>query len=94
MPTGCYTLTPKRNSTVGHRKKANVLPLHFRQFKPYVSLPLPAKASQTKGMYLLDTGLSDALWLFSMKLKLMFLTTGIRFRLNQVKASGIMLLRI
>ena len=63
-------INPKKKLARWASKKLNVLPLHFRQFKPYVSLPLPAKASQTKGMYLLDTGLSDALWLFSNEIEI------------------------
>jgi len=54
--------------TLKRWKKKNIvsLPLHFFRRKPYVELALPQIGSpEIRGNFLIDMGLSDALWLFS-----------------------------
>ena len=48
------------------KKKTACLPLHFYKRKPYVELTIPqSNKLAVNGNFLIDTGLSDALWLFS-----------------------------
>ncbi|MEL0225913.1 MAG: PDZ domain-containing protein, partial [Flavobacteriaceae bacterium] len=48
------------------KKKITHLPLHFYNHKPYVKLTLPQlNEPSVHGNFLIDTGLSDAIWLFS-----------------------------
>ena len=54
--------------TLKRWKKKNTvsLPLYFFRGKPYVELALPQIGSpEIMGNFLIDTGLSDALWIFS-----------------------------
>lgn len=48
------------------KKKITHLPLHFYNHKSYVKLTLPQfNEPSVHGNFLIDTGLSDAIWLFS-----------------------------
>ena len=48
------------------RKKIPTLPMHFYKRKPYIKLWIPQLGEATLSRnFLTDTGLSDALWLFS-----------------------------
>lgn len=56
-PVKTYRRWVKRNTTT--------LDLDFYKRKPYVDLTIPQLNHKVKGGFLIDTGLSDALWLFS-----------------------------
>ena len=45
-------------------KSCEVLPILFYNNKPYINLSLALKNEETSGYFLIDTGSSDALWLF------------------------------
>lgn len=65
-PRKYIEINPVKKQERWKEKKAACLPLHFYKRKPYVELTIP-QLDETiiKGNFLIDTGLSDALWLFS-----------------------------
>ena len=51
------------------KKRITSFPIHFYKRKPYVELTIPQlEQAAISGDFLIDTGLSDALWLFSKEL--------------------------
>ena len=59
-------INPQKKYERWRRKEERISPLYFHNLKPYVALELPvAGKANLKGMFLLDTSLNDALWLFS-----------------------------
>ena len=65
-PRKYIEINPVKTHERWKKKKMARLSLHFYKRKPYVELTIPQPANATiKGNFLIDTGLSDALWLFS-----------------------------
>ena len=59
-------IQPEKKLRRWSKKQERKIPLHFHHLKPYVTLELAVNnTSNVKGKFLLDTGLSDALWLFT-----------------------------
>ena len=64
-PRKYIEINPVKTHERWKKKKMARLSLHFYKRKPYVELTIPQPANATiKGNFLIDTGLSDALWLF------------------------------
>lgn len=68
-PRKYIEINPVRRLERWKKRKTSRLPLHFYKRKPYVKLTIPQLNKPTiNGNFLIDTGLSDALWLFSQDL--------------------------
>ena len=65
-PRKYIEINPVKTQERWKKKGTAHLPLHFYKRKPYVELTIPQlNEPAVNGNFLIDTGLSDALWLFS-----------------------------
>lgn len=65
-PRKYIEINPVKKLERWKKKKISLFPIHFYKCKPYVELTIPQlDKPDVKGKFLIDTGLSDALWLFS-----------------------------
>lgn len=68
-PRKYIKVNPEKTIRRWEKKKTARLPMHFYKRKPYVELSIPQiNQVAISGKFLVDTGLSDALWLFSKEL--------------------------
>lgn len=59
-------INPLKKKRRWEKRNRETMDLSFYKRKPYVHLDIPSfEANKASGYFLLDTGLSDALWLFS-----------------------------
>lgn len=68
-PRKYLKINPVKAQKRWKKKKIVPLPIHFYKRKPYLQLTIPQLGQAAlSGNFLIDTGLSDALWLFSKEL--------------------------
>lgn len=68
-PRKYLKINPVKTQKRWKKKRITSFPIHFYKRKPYVELTIPQlEQAAISGNFLIDTGLSDALWLFSKEL--------------------------